>query len=119
LSVTPFHKDIQNRGTELYFKHINVSVIGLPKIKGGSVPVTERELAALTYKPKSSDWPSAGLDIECDRISQDLDKVMELSIAEHFLAPVDLNAFPIYGMIIAYPIDLSLIKSRLEKRFYR
>ncbi|KAK2154938.1 hypothetical protein LSH36_253g03021 [Paralvinella palmiformis] len=91
----------------------------LPKIKGGSVPVTERELAALTYKPKSSDWPSAGLDIECDRISQDLDKVMELSIAEHFLAPVDLNAFPIYGMIIAYPIDLSLIKSRLEKRFYR
>ena len=44
---------------------------------------------------------------------------MELSIAEHFLAPVDLNAFPVYAMVIEYPIDLSTIKDRLNNRFYR
>jgi len=44
---------------------------------------------------------------------------MTLSIAENFNVPVDLNAFPVYAMIIAYPMDLSLIKARLENRFYR
>jgi bromodomain and WD repeat domain-containing protein 1/3 len=97
----------------------NFSGTGLPRMKGGSVPVTDHELRALMFKPKPTDWPTEGRDEVCDRISQALDKVMELSIAEHFLAPVDLNAFPVYGMIIAYPIDLSLIKERLEKRFYR
>ena len=88
-------------------------------MKGGSVPVTDSELCALMYAPKPEDWPEEGRDDVCDRISQALDKVMELSIAEHFLAPVDLNAFPVYGMIIAYPVDLSLIRGRVEKHFYR
>ena len=44
---------------------------------------------------------------------------MELAIAEPFLVPVDLNSFPVYAMVIAYPVDLSTIKGRLENRYYR
>jgi hypothetical protein len=36
-----------------------------------------------------------------------------------FLTPVDLNVFPIYAIIIEYPMDITTIKSRLENRFYR
>lgn len=44
---------------------------------------------------------------------------MEFGQSEDFNVPVDLNAHPIYGMIIAYLMDFSTIKSRLENRFYR
>lgn len=44
---------------------------------------------------------------------------MRLSIAEHFLAPVDLNIYPDYAYLIEYPIDLTTIKSRFENHFYR
>jgi bromodomain and WD repeat domain-containing protein 1/3 len=81
--------------------------------------MTEHERMAMLYVPKACDWPSAGRETECRRISQCLDSIMQLSIAEHFLAPVDLNAFPVYAMIIAYPVDLSLVKERLQNRFYR
>ena len=60
-----------------------------------------------------------GRDAECDRIVAGLEQIMTLSVAESFNVPVDLNAFPVYAIIIAYPVDLSLIKARLENRFYR
>jgi bromodomain and WD repeat domain-containing protein 1/3 len=44
---------------------------------------------------------------------------MEHSAAQPFNAPVDLSAFPAYGIIIEYPIDLSTIKARLENGYYR
>lgn len=37
-------------------------------------------------------------------------KVMELAIAEPFVAPVDLNVYPTYAYTVEYPIDLSTIK---------
>ena len=46
-------------------------------------------------------------------------QVMEHSIAEPFLTPVDINVFPSYAMSIEYPMDLNTIKRRLENRFYR
>lgn len=73
----------------------------------------------MSYQCKSSEWPAQGCDSECDRIVRGLEQIMGLSIAEQFLVPVDLNAFPIYAMIIEYPIDLSTVKERLENRFYR
>jgi hypothetical protein len=80
----------------------------------------DEEITATLYTPDStSEWPAHGRDIECERISQGLEQIMELSIAEWFLAPVDLNAFPIYGMVIEYPIDLSLIRARIDNKFYR
>jgi len=73
----------------------------------------------LRYEPKSWEWPTVGRDAECDRIVAGLEQIMTLSIAENFNVPVDLNEFPVYAMMIAYPMDLSLIKARLENRFYR
>lgn len=55
----------------------------------------------------------------CRRILHGLEQVMTLSIAEPFLAPVDLNIYPAYAYVIEYPIDLSTIKARFENRFYR
>ena len=91
----------------------------LPQNTGGSVPVNSEELKILLHVPKDTEWPSHGRDAECQRIVQGLEQIMELSIAEPFLAPVDLQAFPLYAMIIEYPMDLSLLKARLENRFYR
>jgi len=92
----------------------------VPSTKGGCVPVLDEEIVATLYSPDStSEWPAHGRDIECERISHGLEQIMELSIAEWFLAPVDLNAFPHYAVIIEYPIDLSLIRARVDNKFYR
>ncbi|XP_053552990.1 PH-interacting protein-like, partial [Bombina bombina] len=40
-------------------------------------------------------------------------------ISSAFIAPVDLQAYPMYSTVVAYPTDLSTIKQRLENRFYR
>jgi len=73
----------------------------------------------LSYDPRPWEWPTVGRDAESDRVVSGLEQIMTLSVAENFTVPVDLNAFPVYAMIIAYPVDLSLIKARLENRFYR
>lgn len=83
------------------------------------IPVQPEELRSLMYTPVEGEWPPFGRDAECDRIAHGLESVMQHSIAEQFLTPVDLNVFPIYGIIIEYLIDLTTIKSRLENRFYR
>uniref|UniRef100_T1J4N0 Bromo domain-containing protein n=1 Tax=Strigamia maritima TaxID=126957 RepID=T1J4N0_STRMM len=93
--------------------------IGLPNEPGGSAAVLPEELQALLYTPCSFEWPDSGPEEECVRIIHGLEQIMELSIAEPFLAPVDLNAYPAYAMVVEYPIDLSTIKARLENRFYR
>lgn len=71
------------------------------------------------YTPKDSEWPACGRDEECERIIHGMEAIMEHSMAEPFLTPVDLNAFPLYGFVIEYPMDLSTIKARLENHFYR
>lgn len=88
-------------------------------MNGASVPVTENELRSMRYMPQPGEWPAVGRDAECERIISGLEQIMSLSIAESFAVPVDLNAFPLYALIIAYPVDLSTVKARLENRFYR
>lgn len=44
---------------------------------------------------------------------------MGLSIAENFIAPVDLDVYPTYAMAVEYMVDLSTIRERLVNRFYR
>ncbi len=80
--------------------------------------MTDEERISM-YKPKDCEWPTEGRDCECERVAFGLEKIMELSCAEVFNAPVDLNAFPQYAIIIEYMVDLSTIKARLENRFYR
>ncbi|XP_037519900.1 bromodomain and WD repeat-containing protein 3 [Rhipicephalus sanguineus] len=86
---------------------------------GGAVPVTFDERRSLVYRPKANEWPRCGRDTCCNRLVMGVSRIMELSIAEPFAAPVDLNAYPMYASIVAYPIDLSTIRARLENRFYR
>lgn len=84
---------------------------------GASVPVVSSDLQALQYKPESGEWPACGRDAECDRIVAGLESIMGLRIAESFAVPVDVNAFPLYVLVVAYPVDLSTVKSRLENRY--
>ena len=60
-----------------------------------------------------------GREYECERILNGLQKIMELSIAEPFNYPVDLDSFPTYAIHIDYPIDLNTIRERLSSLYYR
>lgn len=91
----------------------------MPESTGGAVPVTPEERNKLCYRPRSNEWPRCGRDTFCERLVQGFSRIMELSIAEPFAVPVDLNAYPLYASVVAYPIDLTTIRTRLENRFYR
>lgn len=86
---------------------------------GGSVPVLPEEIAAILYHPRGDEWPGGDRDASCRTTIAGLEEVMGLSIAEPFLAPVDINIYKSYAYIVEFPIDLSTIKARFESRFYR
>ncbi|KAB7498071.1 Bromodomain and WD repeat-containing protein 3, partial [Armadillidium nasatum] len=86
---------------------------------GGSVQVSPEEYKNLVYTPSPEEWEAPSFEAECQRMGEGIGKIMELAAAEPFLAPVDLNVYPNYAMVVAYPMDLSTIKSRLESHFYR
>uniref|UniRef100_A0A183IAE6 Bromo domain-containing protein n=1 Tax=Soboliphyme baturini TaxID=241478 RepID=A0A183IAE6_9BILA len=87
---------------------------------GNSAPASAEDMSSLSvYRSKSDEWPSHGIDVECQRLLTGIDKIMEFPFAEPFTAPVDLNAYPFYCFYIEYPSDLSTIRSRIQNRFYR
>uniref|UniRef100_A0A6A7G1C5 PH-interacting protein isoform X2 n=3 Tax=Hirondellea gigas TaxID=1518452 RepID=A0A6A7G1C5_9CRUS len=87
---------------------------------GSGITVRAWELERLRYSWTPEDWQDGMVgEEECARISEGLGLVMGLAVAEPFLAPVDLSAYPNYAMIVEYPMDLNTIKSRLENGFYR
>ncbi|KAM9059802.1 PH-interacting protein isoform X1 [Eschrichtius robustus] len=90
-----------------------------PEELGTSVPLTDVECRSLIYKPLDGEWGSNPRDEECERIVTGINQLMTLDIASAFVAPVDLQAYPMYCTVVAYPTDLSTIKQRLENRFYR
>jgi bromodomain and WD repeat domain-containing protein 1/3 len=60
------------------------------------------------------------MDFECDRISNGISKIMNLTAAKPFTSPVDLDVYPLYIFVIKYPpMDLWTVKARLDNRFYR
>ncbi|CAG9789744.1 unnamed protein product [Diatraea saccharalis] len=80
---------------------------------GGAVPVLARELEAVLYRPRPHEWPPAGHRTPaCRAIAQHLSQVMSLSVAEPFVAPVDLSLYPEYARVIPYPIDLATVRAR-------
>lgn len=91
----------------------------LPSSLGGSVPVLSEEIQATLYRPKKEEWPRGDREGSCRRIVAGFEQVLGLAIAEPFLTPVDLNAYPTYAFVVEYPIDLSTIKARFENHFYR
>uniref|UniRef100_A0A2K5ZCU9 PH-interacting protein n=1 Tax=Mandrillus leucophaeus TaxID=9568 RepID=A0A2K5ZCU9_MANLE len=90
-----------------------------PEELGTSVPLTDGECRSLIYKPLDGEWGTNPRDEECERIVAGINQLMTLDIASAFVAPVDLQAYPMYCTVVAYPTDLSTIKQRLENRFYR
>lgn len=96
-----------------------ITCLGLPAEIGGAVTVLSEEIQATLYQPHAEEWPMGDREATCRRIIRGLDQVMTLSIAEPFVAPVDLNIYPTYAYIVEYPIDLSTIKARFENHFYR
>ncbi|KAG3289823.1 pleckstrin homology domain interacting protein [Ictidomys tridecemlineatus] len=90
-----------------------------PEELGTSVPLTDVECRSLIYKPLDGEWGTNTRDEECERIVAGINQLMTLDIASAFVAPVDLQAYPMYCTVVAYPTDLSTIKQRLENRFYR
>ncbi|XP_063225616.1 PH-interacting protein isoform X2 [Bacillus rossius redtenbacheri] len=91
----------------------------LPREVGGAVPVLPEEIQATLYQPQAEEWPQGNRDATCRRILHGLEQVMGLSVAESFIAPVDINRYPSYAFVVEYPIDLSTIKGRFENHFYR
>lgn len=91
----------------------------MPSIMGGSVDITAEERLAMMYSPKDNEWSPRGQVAECNRLIRGLEKIMELSCAESFISPVDLNKYPMYAFVVEYPMDLSTIKARLENHYYR
>ncbi|XP_023242428.1 PH-interacting protein-like isoform X2 [Centruroides sculpturatus] len=92
---------------------------GMPSVMGGSVDITPEERLAMMYSPKDNEWSPRGQVAECNRLIRGLEKIMELSCAESFISPVDLNKYPMYAFVVEYPMDLSTIKARLENHYYR
>jgi hypothetical protein len=80
---------------------------------------TPEQLKSCLYHPREEEWNSMGIETEIRRISEALEAVMSLAIAEPFNFPVDLTAYPEYMLDVEYPMDLTLIKSRLDNHFYR
>lgn len=101
------------------FMWFNNFFLGKPAIVGGGVGVTQEEYKALLYVPKKTEWPSCGREADSQRLIRGLEALMQHSVAEPFIAPVDLQQFPTYACFVSYPIDLSTIKTRLENGFYR
>ncbi|GFU01912.1 PH-interacting protein [Trichonephila clavipes] len=91
----------------------------LPDEEGGSVEITPEERLAMMYVPEPDEWSEYGCDHDCDRIARGLARIMELNISESFVAPVDLNLYPSYAIVVEYPMDLGTIKARVQNRFYR
>ncbi|XP_065578986.1 PH-interacting protein-like [Artemia franciscana] len=71
------------------------------------------------YQSTLDEWSNLNRDSECNRIANLIGQMMTLSAAEPFSAPVDLTAYPDYAEVVPYPVDISLIKRRVENRFYR
>lgn len=67
-------------------------------------------MKSILYKADSEEWPGGGIEVTCKRILRGLEDLMSMSIAEHFLVPVDVSLFPTYAQTIEYPMDLSTIK---------
>ena len=87
-------------------------------IKDGSA-VPEDQLKKSLYIPNSEEWNNIGRESESTRISEAMASIMELAIAEPFNYPVDLTVYPEYMVDVEYPMDLNLIKTRVENHFYR
>uniref|UniRef100_A0A3Q3KJK9 Bromo domain-containing protein n=1 Tax=Monopterus albus TaxID=43700 RepID=A0A3Q3KJK9_MONAL len=93
--------------------------VALPEHVDDGVEVSEEELKALLYVPQEGEWGAHTRDEDCERVIHGIDQLLTLDIAKAFASPVNLQDYPLYCTVVAYPTDLSTIHKRLENRFYR
>uniref|UniRef100_A0A673ACZ8 Bromodomain and WD repeat domain containing 3 n=1 Tax=Sphaeramia orbicularis TaxID=375764 RepID=A0A673ACZ8_9TELE len=91
----------------------------LPEQVGDGVEVAEEESKALLYRPQEGEWGAHTRDEDCERVIYGIDELLTLDVAKAFASPVNLQDYPLYCTVVAYPTDLSTIRKRLENRFYR
>uniref|UniRef100_A0A3B4Y640 Bromodomain and WD repeat domain containing 3 n=1 Tax=Seriola lalandi dorsalis TaxID=1841481 RepID=A0A3B4Y640_SERLL len=91
----------------------------LPEQVGDGVEVAEEELKALLYTPQEGEWGAHTRDEDCQRVIHGIEQLLTLDVAKAFASPVNLQDYPLYCTVVAYPTDLSTIRKRLENRFYR
>ena len=73
----------------------------------------------MTYVPDDSEWFNEGRDPMTPRLLAGIEAICLLRFAGLFVWPVDVQSYPDYWTIVAFPTDLNTIKERLENRFYR
>ncbi|KAJ6662401.1 hypothetical protein lerEdw1_011814 [Lerista edwardsae] len=95
------------------------NAVDQPEELGASVSVTAEEMLKLLYKPQKGEWQGKSQNEECERIICGIDQLLRLDISAAFAGPVDLNTYPKYSTVIAYPTDLWTIRMRLANHFYR
>ncbi|OQV14435.1 Bromodomain and WD repeat-containing protein 1 [Hypsibius exemplaris] len=83
------------------------------------IEFTSEELLEMAYKPEPGDWDCFSLEAFRQRVLPLLSEITENSHAEFFAAPVDTEQFHDYFHYVAAPVDLMMIRSRLENGFYR
>ncbi|XP_028656036.2 bromodomain and WD repeat-containing protein 3 isoform X1 [Erpetoichthys calabaricus] len=91
----------------------------LPDQIGNSVPVSSSEQSELMYKPQEGEWGIKSRDEECERIINGINQLLTFQFALPFAAPVDFATYPDYFLVVAYPTDVTTIRTRLVHRFYR
>lgn len=117
-NLSPWDMEPVNPKSKFYyfpclFFVFNICYLNLGEpLNGMSLPVTSKEMKDILYRPESGnkEWPNGSRDTVCDRILRGLHDLMGMSLAEPFLAPVDIQEYPSYAYIVEYPIDLSIIK---------
>uniref|UniRef100_A0A8C6P1E2 Bromodomain and WD repeat domain containing 3 n=1 Tax=Nothobranchius furzeri TaxID=105023 RepID=A0A8C6P1E2_NOTFU len=91
----------------------------LPEQVGDGVEVFEDELQAQLYRPQEGEWGAHTQEEECQRVVCGIDQLLTLDVAKAFASPVNLQQYPLYCTVVAYPTDLSTVRRRLENHFYR
>lgn len=89
-------------------------------VASSNIPITDEEHDALVkYIPEENEWPDEEYDAAITRITRGLSILSELPFAAPFAYPVDVQSYPDYWSVVAYPIDLKTIVDRLINKYYR
>jgi bromodomain and WD repeat domain-containing protein 1/3 len=85
------------------------------KIEDGT-PLTKEELHSRLYVPTRSEWNGLGRVFECERIAEALESILDLAVGIPMLVQYPVGP---QNSDVDYPIDLTMIKARVENHFYR
>ena len=69
---------------------------------------------------EKGNWDDENVHIARERILDGIEDIFsKVEEAKHFITPVDLTEYPNYCTVVPLPMDLTMIKARLQNYFYR